>query len=56
MNGLKIDSPCLRLVAENQPPKLRQVFEQLPAIEDLLEIAKEKCKKGDVAEDVNKSA
>nr|POF13651.1 nephrocystin-3 [Quercus suber] len=42
--------------AQGLPSKLRALFEQLPAIEDLLETAQERCEKGDVPRDSGKSA
>lgn len=38
------------------PPKLRDLIEILPVIEDLLESAREKCEEGKVTEDTSKSA
>jgi hypothetical protein len=38
------------------PPKLQDLFENLPAIEDLLESAHESCEEGGVTEDASKSA
>lgn len=42
--------------AQGLPPKLRDLIETLPAIEDLLDIAREKCENEEVAEDASKSA
>lgn len=42
--------------AQGLPPKLRALFEQLPAIENLLESAHENCEAGQVAEDARKTA
>lgn len=42
--------------AKGLPPKLRNLFETLPAIEDLLESAKESCEKGSVTEHAKERA
>nr|POF22230.1 hypothetical protein CFP56_36315 [Quercus suber] len=46
-----------RAVADAQglPPQLRALFDQLPAVEDLLESARENCERGDVTEENSKS-
>lgn len=41
--------------AQGLPPKLRDLFEKLPAIEDLLESALENCEEGRVTEDASNS-
>ena len=41
--------------AQGLPPKLRDLFEKLPAIEDLLESALESCEEGRVTEDASNS-
>jgi hypothetical protein len=42
--------------AQGLPPKLRELLEKLPAIQELLERAQESCKKGKLTEDSSKSA
>lgn len=42
--------------AQGLPPKLRTLFEKLPAIEDLLESAQESCEKEGVTENARESA
>jgi hypothetical protein len=42
--------------AQGLPPKLRDLLEKLPAIEELLEIAHDSCEEGRITEDASKSA
>jgi hypothetical protein len=42
--------------AQGLPPKLRDLLENLPAIEDLLESARERCEEGAITEDASISA
>ncbi|KYG39606.1 hypothetical protein M433DRAFT_10532, partial [Acidomyces richmondensis BFW] len=42
--------------AQGLPPKLRDLCEKLPTIEELLERARDSCEEGRVAEDASKSA
>ena len=42
--------------AQGLPPKLRDLLEKLPAIEELLENALESCEEGKITEDTSKSA
>ncbi|KAK3619913.1 hypothetical protein LTR22_025799 [Elasticomyces elasticus] len=42
--------------AQGLPPKLRDLCEKLPAIEELLETARDSCEEGNVNEDDSKSA
>lgn len=42
--------------AQGLPPKLRRVFEQLPAIEDLLETAQERSAGGELTKETNESS
>jgi hypothetical protein len=42
--------------AQGLPPKLRDLFEQLPAIEQLLESAHDSCEEERITEDASKSA
>jgi hypothetical protein len=42
--------------AQGLPPKLRDLLEKLPAIEELLESAHESCEEGRITEDATKSA
>ncbi|KYG40151.1 hypothetical protein M433DRAFT_160854 [Acidomyces richmondensis BFW] len=42
--------------AQGLPPKLRDLCEKLPTIEELLERARNNCKKGTVTEDASKNA
>jgi len=41
--------------AQGLPPKLRNLCEKLPAIEELLEIAHDNCEEGKISEDNSKS-
>lgn len=42
--------------AQGLPPKLRDLFEKLPAVEDLLDSARDTCEDGKVSDDKSKSA
>ena len=42
--------------AQGLPPKLRELLDQLPAIQGLLENARERCDKDTIAEDARRSA
>jgi hypothetical protein len=42
--------------ASGLPPRLRELFDKLPAIQDLLESAQESCEKGRITEDASKNA
>lgn len=42
--------------ARGLPPKLRDLFNVLPAIEDLLETAHDRCKEGNITEEVDQTA
>ncbi|KAJ5065692.1 hypothetical protein J3E74DRAFT_414642 [Bipolaris maydis] len=42
--------------AQGLPPKLRDLLEKLPAIQELLESAQESCEEGSITEDASKSA
>jgi dsDNA-specific endonuclease/ATPase MutS2 len=42
--------------AQGLPPKLRDLLEQLPAIQELLESAQESCEEGRITEDASKNA
>ncbi|XP_014560226.1 hypothetical protein COCVIDRAFT_89762 [Bipolaris victoriae FI3] len=42
--------------AQGLPPKLRDLLEKLPAIQELLESAQESCDEGRITEDASKSA
>jgi hypothetical protein len=42
--------------AQGLPPKLRELVEQLPAIQGLLDNAHDRCEEGTIAEDARKSA
>jgi hypothetical protein len=42
--------------AQGLPPKLRDLFEKLPAIEQVLESAHDSCEEGGVTDDASKSA
>jgi hypothetical protein len=42
--------------AQGLPPRLRELLEKLPAIQDLLESAQESCAEGRITEDASKNA
>jgi hypothetical protein len=42
--------------AQGLPPKLRELLEKLPAIQELLESAQESCAEGRITEDTSKNA
>lgn len=42
--------------AQGLPPKLRELLDKLPAIQELLESAQESCEEGRITEDASKSA
>jgi tetratricopeptide (TPR) repeat protein len=42
--------------AQGLPPKLRELLEKLPAIQDLLESTQESCEEGRITEDASKNA
>ncbi|OAG08426.1 uncharacterized protein CC84DRAFT_1203804 [Paraphaeosphaeria sporulosa] len=42
--------------AQGLPPKLRELLEKLPAIQELLESAQESCEEGRITDDASKSA
>jgi hypothetical protein len=51
-----LDIGCAVQDAQGLPPKLRDLCEKLPAIEELLESAHDSCEEGKVDEDNSKSA